>query len=165
MNRGARHASTFHDDEDRHTFCRLLQTAVQLSDVEIHGYVLMGNHFHLLAHTPSGGLGPFMQFVGQHYTQRFNRRHGFDGALFRGRYKAKLIESDQYLMTTSRYIHRNPIEAAATSDPVLYPWSSLGAYIGTTGRPPWLSTGFILDLAGGRDGYLELMREPDLEAA
>ena len=165
MNRGARHTATFLDDEDRHTFCRLLRTGVELSDVQVHGYALMGNHYHLLVHTPSGGLGSFMQFVGQHYTQRFNRRHGFDGALFRGRYRAKLIDSDQYLLATSRYIHRNPTDLGPNVDPETYPWSSLGAYVGIVATPPWLSTNAILGMVNGRPGYAEFMRQTDLEAA
>jgi len=165
MNRGARKTATFFDDQDRHTFCRLLQTAVELSDVQVHGYVLMGNHYHLLVHTPSAGLGAFMQFIGQHYTQRFNRRHGFDGALFRGRYNAKHIATDDYLLTTSRYIHRNPLELATDLNPARYPWSSLGAYVGEAEAPSWLSTQFILAMVGGKGGYEQLMAATDAEAA
>jgi putative transposase len=72
------------------------------------------------------------------YIQRYNRLRKTDGPLFRGRYKAILVDSDEYLLHLSRYIHRNPLEANMIDDLERYAWSSYPAYIGKTRRQPWL---------------------------
>ena len=72
-----------------------------MSRVETHAYCLMGNHYHLLIHTPEGNLQRGMRHLNGVYTQRYNRIEKTDGPLFRGRYKAVLIESDAYLLNVS----------------------------------------------------------------
>ncbi len=75
----------------------------------LHQYVLMANHFHLVLETPRGNCSPFMQSLLTSYTVYFNLRHGRHGHLFDGRYKAKLVEGDEYLLGLSRYVHLNPV--------------------------------------------------------
>jgi len=72
----------------------------------------MNNHYHLMVKTPEGNLGRAMRHLNGLYTQRYNRLRKTDGSLFRGRYKAILVENDSYQLQLSRYIHRNPIEAS-----------------------------------------------------
>ena len=74
------------------------------------------------------------------YTQRYNRMMKTDGPLFRGRYKAQLIDEDNYLLVVSRYIHLNPVEAGLAEKPDDYRWSSYSVYIGKKNKPNWLST-------------------------
>lgn len=78
---------------------------------ECHAYCLMNNHYHLFIHTPVGNLARTLRHINGIYTQRFNHYTNRDGPLFRGRYKAILIEKDSYLTQVSRYIHLNPVEA------------------------------------------------------
>ncbi|MEM7095789.1 MAG: transposase [Actinomycetota bacterium] len=165
MNRGARRQAIFYDDDDRTLFLRILAVADELHAIDLHAYCLMGNHYHLLVHTPLGELAPFMKFLGQTYTQRFNRRHGYDGALFRGRYHSELIEDDQHLLATVRYIHRNPCAAAICGTPDEYAWSSMASYTNANRNPGWLKTGTILDLFGGVEPFARSMRLPDDAAA
>src|SRR5690606_31578713 len=80
------------------------------------------------------------------YTQRYNRKMKIDGALFRGRYKAQLIEEDNYLLVVSRYIHLNPVKARITVNPADYQWSSYSSYLNKQKKPDWLTTGIILNL-------------------
>ncbi|MEA3361139.1 MAG: hypothetical protein U9R17_17265 [Thermodesulfobacteriota bacterium] len=83
-----------------------------------------------------------MRHINGIYTQRFNRLHGYDGHLFRGRYKSVLIDEDSYLLQLVRYIHRNPLRAGLSKD-LNYPWSSHKAY--TSKKWEWIAKDIILD--------------------
>ena len=115
-----------------------------------YAYCLMDNHYHLLMHTPKGNLQRAMRHLNGVYTQRHNRLERTDGPLFRGRYKAILVDADAYLLSVSRYIHLNPVEAGVVKIPSEYPWSSYPAYIGLAKRPAWLHTGQSLRMIGQR---------------
>ena len=111
MNRGASHQGIFLDDEDRKDFLKLLGETSKMWRIQVHAFCLLDNHYHLLIHTPLGNLSRSMRYVNGIYTQRFNRRHGNDGPIFRGRFKAILIDADSYLLEVVRYIHLNPVKA------------------------------------------------------
>jgi len=158
MNRGAGGRDIFHTDNQRVLFLDLLADIVHLFRVEIHGFCLMDNHYHLLMHTPAGNLQHAMRHLNGVYTQRYNRLQNTDGALFRGRYKAILIEPDAYLLNVSRYIHLNPLAAGLLSSVEDYPWSSCRFYFGIVASPHWLQTGFVLSMLG-RQGQQDLYRD------
>ena len=155
MNRGARRHDVFLTAQDRHLFLRLLVEACRRLGVEIVAYCLMGNHYHLLLHCPEGGLSETMQRLISVYTRAFNKAHGFDGALFRGRFVSKLITSETYAVTASRYIHLNPTDIGMRYDE--YPWSSYRAYTKAIKRPPWLAQDRILELVGGSTAYRDIV--------
>jgi len=140
MNRGASRKNIFKTDQHRHFFLDALSEASTLFGAEIHAYCLMGNHYHLLIKTPRGNLSRIMRHVNGVYTQRYNRDTGCDGALFRGRYKAILVEGDEYLLQVSRYIHLNPSTARMSRAFQDYPWSSYRHYLKTAHKPGWLYT-------------------------
>ncbi len=103
----------------------------------------MNNHFHLLLRTEEANLGRFMQSFLTSFTVTLNRRNRKSGHLFQGRYKAQLVESEEYISKLSRYIHLNPIRvkkhaklSVEEKRNVLlnYPWSSFSAHIGL--KPP-----------------------------
>ena len=100
----------------------------------------MGNHYHLLVRTPRGNLSRVMRHINAMYTQHYNFLKKTDGPLFRGRCKAINIEESSYLLSVSRYIHRNPIE---TKQPMVrtlanYRWSSYPEYLSEAACPDWL---------------------------
>jgi len=159
MNRGACRQNTFRDPDDRNMFLEILARSVSATGVEIHAYCLMGNHFHLLVRTPRPRLDNLMQRLGSRYTREFNIRHGRDGALFRGRYRAALIESEHYLLGVSRYIHRNPLEIGV-DHPADYLWSSYPSFVGIRRAPGWLSTASTIELAGSVADYRALVESP-----
>ena len=154
MNRGAGYQATFGNDHHRQLFLDLLGELHKTFKVNIHAYCLMDNHYHLLLETPLGNLSRAMRHLNGVYTQRYNREVKTDGPLFRGRFKAILIDVDTYLLNVSRYIHRNPIEAGIVRKAERYPWSSYRAYIGQITRPPWLTTQQILSMIGVRNQAL-----------
>ena len=111
MNRGRSKQKIFHNEEYYQVFLSTLAQAHKRFSIQIQSYCLMSNHYHLLVKTPEGNLGRAMRHINGIYTQRYNRMKKTDGSLFRGRYKAILVEEDSYQLQLSRYIHRNPIEA------------------------------------------------------
>lgn len=151
MNRGVNRQDVFVRPGDGLQFLALLEEALSLFDAECHAFCLMPNHYHLLLHTPGGNLSQVMRQLGARYTQRFNVSRERDGPLFRGRYKAILVDADSYLLQVSRYIHRNPVEAGLTPQPETYRWSSYRSYLTPTAGPEWLRRDMLLEMIGGPD--------------
>ena len=129
MNRGRRAENIFSGKEDYYRFLELLKESSEMWNVRIAAYCLMPNHYHMLIQTADANLSRFMRHVNGVYTQRFNRFHGYDGQLFRGRYKCILVDEDAYLLQLVRYIHRNPLEAGIVDKLDRYEWSSHKGYI------------------------------------
>ena len=123
--RGNNRNDIFVSEGDYHFFKECLQTAAQQHGCDIHAYVLMTNHVHLLL-TPlqQNSISKMMQSIGRRYVQYFNFRQSRSGTLWEGRYKATLIDSERYLLTCYRYIEMNPVRAGMVSQPGEYPWSS-----------------------------------------
>jgi len=92
------------------TFLNTLAEAHQRFGIQPHTYCLMGNHYHLLIHTPKGNLSRVIRHINGVYTQRFNRLQLRDGPLFRGRYNAIVVDADSYRLSLTRDFHRSPIE-------------------------------------------------------
>lgn len=143
MNRGLGRQRTFLADDDYEVFLETLKESSRYSNVRIVSYCLMSNHYHLLVQTPSANLNRMMRHLNGVYTQRFNKIHRSDGPLFRGRYKAILVQEDEYLTHLIRYIHLNPITANLVQNPSHYPWTSHKAYLNTQDQEddkgfPWL---------------------------
>ncbi len=138
MNRGRRSESIFSDRQDYEAFIDLLKETVGMWHVNIAAYCLMPNHYHLLVHTPEANISRAMRHLNGVYTQRYNRRHGFDGALFRGRFKSILISADDYLLQALRYIHRNPLRSGVVNNLNAFPWSSHAGYLSDAPQWAWL---------------------------
>lgn len=123
--RGHNKAPVFFDDEDYLTYLRFLKAAADDLDCRLHAYVLMTNHVHLLV-TPktSDGISLLFQSVGRQYVPYINKTYGRRGSLWEGRYKACLIDADNYLLACMRYIELNPVRAGMVMYPAQYRWSS-----------------------------------------
>lgn len=119
------------DDEDREALLGLVTELARKHRVALHAWVLMDNHFHLLATPETGdGVPLWMQDVGRAYVRRFNNRHQRSGTLWEGRYKSTLVQSEGYLLACMAYIELNPVRAGMVADPRDYPWSSHLSNIG-----------------------------------
>ncbi len=125
IQRGNNRDVIFVSDDDCRFYLEKLETACIRFECELHAYVLMTNHVHLLI-TPQteGGIGKVMQSVGRYYVQYFNYKYKRTGTLWEGRYKATLLDSEAYLLICSRYIELNPVRAGMVDAPANYPWSS-----------------------------------------
>lgn len=157
MNRGLSRREVFLNNQDRERFLDLLGETVRLWRVEIYAYCLMGNHYHLLVQTLHAGLSRAMRHLDGLYTQGFNRAHHREGPLFRGRYKAILIDAEEYFLSVLRYIHQNPVTAGVVSDIDRYRWSSHVGYLHKGQRPFWLNTDSVLVRFAGVGQYREFM--------
>ena len=144
MNRGGNRNRVFFKDDDYELFINVLKEACCLFNVYISAYCLMGNHYHLVVHTPEGNLSRFMRHVNGVYTQRYNSKYKRDGALFRGRFKAILIQADEYLTHVVKYIHQNPLKAKMTNDLSSYKWSSHQFYLKGKSDGEWLDINSLL---------------------
>ena len=112
-------------DDDFRLLYKSLRDAARRNSLAIHAWVFMHNHMHLLA-TPGNAqsLPKTMQSVGRRYAQYFNRCYHCSGALWEGRYKSSLVDTDRYLLSCYQYIELNPVRAAIVKKPEDYPYSS-----------------------------------------
>ena len=137
--RGVNRCSIFLDDIDRRHYRDVPGQALRGAAIALHAYVLMDNHVHLLLTPRSlGAVSRLMHTFSRNYVGLFNARHGRTGTLWEGRYKACLVDSEEYVLVCSRYIDLNPVRAAMVEEPVQYRWSSHGAL--AHGRPDPLIT-------------------------
>lgn len=168
MNRGRRSDRIFEGRNDYLMFTELLKEATELWDIRISSFCLMPNHYHLLTQTPKGNISRCMRHINGVYTQRFNRTHGFDGQLFRGRFKSILVDGDRYLLQLVRYIHRNPLRDGVADHLEEYPWSSHIGYLSSAKKWDWLHKEFILSILSAQKGnrlkaYRQFMKMEDSE--
>ena len=156
--RGNDRRPIFLDDADREAFLRILADSCGIYHVVVDGYVLMGNHLHLVLHTAEGNLSAFMRRLLVTYTGWFNRLNKRSGHLFQGRYGAILVDQDAYLIRLVHYVHLNPVrtkEAKRLSvrdrerRVLAYRWSSLPMYLNPDKRVSWLDCGLVLVKYGG----------------
>lgn len=146
--RGNERKDIFKSNRDREKFLEYLQSAVERYGAIIHVWCLMNNHYHLLLETPQGNLSQVMQHVNGAYTNYYNTKRRRSGHLFQGRYKAILVEADEYAVELSRYIHLNPVRIGVVADPEQYRWSSCAEYAGYRKTHGWLKCDFILGYFG-----------------
>ncbi|NLX99653.1 MAG: hypothetical protein GXY83_26270 [Rhodopirellula sp.] len=135
--RGNGRADIFHTDEDRQRFLAQLAHHLHQCAVVLYAHTLMDNHFHILVRTPRANLSRFMQRLLSSYALYSRYKHRRPGHLFQGRFKAKLVEDEVYLLAVTRYIHLNSVKVAACRrmSPQqrlerlnAYPWSSYRGY-------------------------------------
>ena len=159
MARGNQARPVFGDRRDRRTFLSGLGEVCVKTGWQVHAYVLMGNHYHLLLQTPEPNLVEGMKWLQGTYTQRFNNRHKLRGHLFAGRYKAIPVDPQQgsYFQVVSTYLHLNPARARLIEPGrqrlKRYAWSSYPWYLNRAGRRPvWLQVERVLESLGLRPG-------------
>ena len=147
MARGNERRAVFRDDNDRQRFLETLAEIVERFGVRVHAYCLMGNHYHLLVGTPRGNLSQAVGWLQVTYTVRFNRRHRRSGHLFQGRFKAHLVEADEYARWLVIYVHLNPVRPRRKGEIIAgeraqeldrYEWSSHRDYAGLRKASEWL---------------------------
>ena len=169
FNRGVEKRDIFIDDQDFTVFLGLLKKYLTgensnkknrhsfssfQENISLIAYCLMPNHFHLLLHQKKkDGITQLMRRVSTGYVMYFNNRYNRVGSLFQGRYKASLINKDDYLHHVSRYIHLNP------ENYISWPYSSLAYYKGQK-RSKWVKCDQLLSLfEGDAKAYLDFVAD------
>ena len=125
IQRGNNRQVCFVSDEDHNSYIEWLQEYSQKYKVEVHAWVMMSNHVHLLC-TPRqpGAISLMMQSLGRRYVRYFNFTYQRSGTLWEGRYKSCLVQDEKYLLEVYRYIELNPVRAMMVMNPEEYCWSS-----------------------------------------
>ena len=165
VTRGHDRKPCFRRDLDRAVYLKYLRDASSKSESEIHAFVLMTNHVHLLATgRQRGSLSKLMQQVGRRYCRYVNRLYGRTGTLFEGRFHSSLVDTADYFMNCMAYIELNPVRAGMVSAPLEYPWSSHRD--NASGEPKGILTPHERYLRLGKDrpgraaAYQRLVLEP-----
>jgi len=178
MSRGVNHAQIFTSEQDRLDFGRLLGELARRFGIEIHAYCLMGTHFHLLVHCPTGGLSSAMHLLLSSFARIVNDRTNRVGHLFGDRFCSRLVTDTRYLANIVRYIHQNPKDIVDVADIGDYRWSSHRTYLGYRRCPEWLHIETVLGWfespeafdrfarsTTSQPGSLDVVAAPDLVAA
>ncbi|MFT7528809.1 MAG: putative transposase [Arenicella sp.] len=127
IQRGNNRQACFFADQDYQVYLQWLKEFADKTGCQIHSYVLMTNHVHLLI-TPSttDSVGQLMKRLGQRYVQYINRTYKRSGTLWEGRFRSCLTQEEDYLLACYRYIELNPVTAGMVGHPGEYRWSSYG---------------------------------------
>ena len=171
MNRGNEGKDIFKSERDREKFLEYVGKAVERYEIKIHTYCLMTTHYHFLIETPHPNLSQAIKWINVSFAVYFNRKRRRSGHLFQGRFKAVLVDADEYLKQLSRYIHLNPVRAGMVKLCKDYPWSSYPVYGGYVEAPQWLKTDWLLSLFGEDQGkakkgyrdFVELVQNEKIE--
>ena len=163
--RGVDRRRCFVDFTDFAVYRHWLFSCAAERDCDVHAFVLMSNHVHLMVTGRLAGAMPaMMQSLGRRYVGYFNDRHGRTGPLFEGRYRSALVKSDAYALACIRYIDLNPVRAGMVDDPTTYPWSTCAAHALGHALAGWKPHATYLALASGcadRAGvYRQLLSDP-----
>jgi REP element-mobilizing transposase RayT len=151
MARGHERSAIFRDADDRAKFLALVAAIVPEEKWLVHGYCLLGNHYHLMIETPEGELSRGMRSLNGDYARWFNWRHDRRGHVFEGRFRAVLVQKESHLLELHRYIVLNPVRARLALRPGDWRWSSYRATAGLERAPGWLETDWTLaQFAGSR---------------
>lgn len=134
VTRGNRKEDIFKQTEDYNFYMKLLQINNEKYPFKLYTYCLMKNHIHLQIATIDDELWKIMRGINWMYSMFFNQKYKLTGHLFQGRYYAELIDTESYLLQSSKYIHLNPVKAGIVKNPIQYPWSSYGVFMGVEGN-------------------------------
>lgn len=133
--RGNRKNSLFYDKEDFEKYLNLLEETRLHYPFNLHSYCLMTNHIHLQLETLDSPLSAIMKYFHTKYAKFFNKKYDYSGHVFEKRYGAELLNSPEYELDVSKYIHLNPVNAGMVNRPEDYPWSSYRAYLNLNDVP------------------------------
>ena len=125
IQRGINRSNCFYEDADKAYYFQLLKIAAEKFRADVHAWVFMSNHVHLLV-TPleSTSISNMMQFVDREYVRFFNGKHARTGTLWNGRFKSCLVQTERYFLICQRYIELNPVRAGLVAHPGDFHWST-----------------------------------------
>ncbi len=159
MNRGAGRRIVFRDDCERQLFVDQLAQFEERFGIEVHGFCLMGNHYHAVLRSGAGRLSEAMAWLGSRFTLAVNAERDVDGAIFRGRFHSVHVERDEHLDWLHRYVNSNPTDLGWTRPLADYPWSGLATTLGDRSDQPWLRTDYFRSRFGAGACRLETFVE------
>ena len=132
------------DDEDRELFLETVGFVVNRYKWKCHAYAILESKYSLVIETPKPNLSVGMRQLNGIYTQKFNRKHGLAGHVFQGRFKAVILERENFLLDICRLVVLQPAISGATKNYATYKWSSYKPTAGLSHAPKFLDTDWIL---------------------
>jgi len=165
MLQGNNHRDIFLANQDRRYFLSLLRGYQERHELKVFSYCLLNSYIHLLFETGKPNLSRVMQGFNTAYTKYFNQQHNTAGHVFQGRYKALLVDKENYLVELTRHIHLAPLREGMKVKPWRYQWSSLPAYVEAEMREPLIDAAPVLNKFPGRNRlkksvfYLKFIKE------
>jgi putative transposase len=166
FNRGNRRADIFREESDFEHFWALLQEIGDRYGWPFFAFCLMTNHFHLVVETPEADISAGLHRLSFLYAQYFNRKYSFDGHVFQGRFKTRVVLSEMQLLSVIRYVVTNPLRAGICDRAEEWRWSSYRATVGIRRAPRFLSVDRVLrhfgaDRALARTEFAAYVREAE----
>ena len=150
--RGNRRSTVFFDDEDRRVFLAFLQHVLTRDGFLLLSYCLMTTHFHLIVRTPRANISQGMHRLNTRYATWFNDRHAQIGHVFQGRFHSVLLETEEQLLRTYRYVALNPVRAGICVAPSDWFWSSYAALRWGPSTSPRIARKALSELFGDPRG-------------
>lgn len=126
--RGNNGEAIFREDVDRERYLGTLAEARSSYSCSLFAYVLMTNHAHFIVQTAEPNISKVMWYVQGNYATFLNHKYGRYGHLFAARFHSRVIQTDEYLLQCSCYIHLNPVRAGLVQRPEDFNWSSYRMY-------------------------------------
>lgn len=166
--RGNGRQPIFFDSEDRYQWQTILQEGLNRYEHRLHAFCWMNNHVHMAIQVGVEPLGGFMRFLASRYARFLNQKNQRAGHLFERRYRAILVQEDEYLKELLRYIHLNPVRARMVTDAADYRWSSHKPYL-RLNEIDWLTVDCLAAMFGAsqqraRLSYIEFMSDQPSDA-
>ncbi|MDR4949514.1 transposase [Neobacillus cucumis] len=127
--RGNRKGSLFYEEKDYEKYLKIIEETRERYPFYLRSFCLMTNHTHLQLETIEIPLSMIMKNINTKYAKYFNKKYDFTGHVFEKRYGDELLNSREYEIDVSKYIHLNPVEAGMVTSPEDYPWSSYKTYV------------------------------------
>lgn len=161
--RGNSKSAIFINDDDRCKFLETLDSCTKAFNYICHAYCIMNNHYHLLIETPDANLSAGIHRLNSIYAQYFNKQYDRVGHVFQGRFKAILVQRDDYLLELCRYIVLNPVRAGVVNHPGEYKWSSFSSTIDNAKlydsflTTEWILSQFDYDLSLAHRKYINFV--------
>lgn len=145
IQRGNNREFIFREMEDKEYFLDLIKEYREIMEFELYGYVIMGNHYHLIIRIAETPLKDIMHRINNKFSRYYNRKNKRSGHVFENRYKGILVIDDRYLLSLLRYIHQNPVSANMCENTEDYIWSSDKYYRSNNGEG-MVDIDFILNM-------------------
>ena len=139
---------------------------LNVSGFRVYGFVIMGNHYHIVIRTVGDTLQSIMHRLNLKYSKYYNRKYTRSGHVFQGRYKAIPVRDEKYILGLLRYIHQNPVKAGVCKRTEEYTWSSDRNYREREDNNGWVDTSLVLEMLFGKreeaiKKYIEFMLEEE----
>jgi REP element-mobilizing transposase RayT len=144
IQRGNNREYIFSDDMDKDYLIGQFCLLCGITGCHVYGFVIMGNHYHLVLKTSAEPLQSVMHRLNLRYSKYYNREHKHTGHVFQGRYRAIPVSEERYILSLVRYLHQNPVRAGICKWVEEYRWSSDSFY--RENKNDWVDTDLVLDI-------------------